>query len=102
AVRPRPRSRLFPYTTLFRSGHAALDLALVGGAAIGQAHVANAAPVVVTLVAVELQPAPLHQGGQCLAGSLRHRLARPPFAPDLRSEERRVGTEGSARWPPNR
>src|SRR2546429_935056 len=35
-IRRPPRSTLFPYTTLFRSGFAAEDLARLGGLAIGQ------------------------------------------------------------------
>src|SRR5256885_16084276 len=81
-IRRPPRSTLFPYTTLFRSGDQGL-VGLVGG--VGSHGCGT--------------PKACAGGGAPAAKDPIH-YATAPGGP-VRSEERRVGKEGRSRWAPD-
>src|SRR5256885_15344340 len=110
-IRRPPRSTLFPYTTLFRSG-LAVELAVVGGqpdlARLGNDGLGHLdfAHVEVAQAAIGLDGRDADQGDVHLEladevhGRLAHDapVARAHHA--ARSEERRVGEECRSRWSP--
>src|SRR5688572_33304920 len=85
-IRRPPRSTLFPYTTLFRSGHTEepIDVRISGRAGLCECsrksrHVGQPVLTSTNLWAVSGRQAPRH----------------------VRSEERRVGKECRSRWVPD-
>src|SRR5256885_17108042 len=102
-IRRPPRSTLFPYTTLFRSLGAELQV-LLGRAKAPRQH----ADFHMRGVGTGLQTHAGQQARACLLGAagggLGVGLLGLPLgvvAAGLRSEERRVGKGGRSRWSPD-
>src|SRR2546427_10038111 len=101
-IRRPPRSTLFPYTTLFRSGpHVAADDAVHGGRGqvIEQRTARQPALRLLVLQHDAVVGEPGRQQGQQLAGFLIAEGCGGGIAL-VRSEERRVGKECRSRWSP--
>src|SRR2546422_9965980 len=95
-IRRPPRSTLFPYTTLFRSGIElkGRTLGLFGAGRIGQAVGRRAVPFGLRIVYAARSPRPEFERE---TGAVRVEFGR---LLSERSEERRVGKEGRSRWSP--
>src|SRR3989454_12053449 len=96
-IRRPPRSTLFPYTTLFRSGF------------LTDARVGRIRNAMTPYLAREEYGAGLAHGVELIAQAFAQEFgvtldAAPPpprpVAPEVRSEERRVGKECRSRWSP--
>src|SRR3712207_9443729 len=111
-IRRPPRSTLFPYTTLFRSGVHAMAPSLEQTDWPRVVHLYDRLLAVwnTPVVALNRAAAVAFADGPAAALPLLDelatdpRLADYPYLPapraDLRSEERRVGKECSSRWSP--
>src|SRR5256885_14915533 len=97
-IRRPPRSTLFPYTTLFRSG-----FRLQGHTVEAQIAMTLVAIILATLAAgigsVWVAALLMGLGGNRAPGMMPQRLLS--LAAGARSEERRVGEEGRSRWAPD-
>src|SRR3712207_9172880 len=99
-IRRPPRSTLFPYTTLFRSGRELSSRVLAGTAPRG-------AGADDQRLAAGLLASAKDRAEHALAVDSLVRALEPycttltaPEEPQLRSEERRVGKECRSRWSP--
>src|SRR2546430_13931509 len=99
-IRRPPRSTLFPYTTLFRSGHAAEPVDVVD-----ERLVRSEAEVAVGRIGIDRE-GPCARERECAYRAEEPAREPAPAADDdngvadPRSEERRVGKEGRSRGSP--
>src|SRR2546430_14325746 len=95
-IRRPPRSTLFPYATLFRSGLVRPDLHTAPVTPPCDACSMPLLPAVALELAPQLLLLVLHEPADHLPPQRFGELGRQP----LRSEERRVGKECRSRWSP--
>src|SRR5256885_14017319 len=98
-IRRPPRSTLFPYTTLFRSGHGYAD-DVVGGEKVGRQSTGLASSARGSYVTGCDDASAGQTVVQKLSVAIEERPKNPDAEEKQRSEERRVGKECRSRWSP--
>src|SRR3712207_9271597 len=110
-IRRPPRSTLFPYTTLFRSGTVTLELALLDVPTVVvyktsafnyfiAKYLLKVGYISLPNISLQEEVFPELIQKDCNALQIENYLRKMKDKPELRSEERRVGKECRSRWSP--